>query len=99
MTKTELKEWMWQWLSPYVDQYKFMNEFDSKLDKYADTKAENLPISDVSDLLREDEIRETFYAGFDEGYTNPLEIDGKIITEEEYEAERKRNYFQWLNNR
>lgn len=63
------------------------------------SKAENLPLSDVSDLLREDEIRETFYAGFDEGYTNPLERDGKIITEDEYEAERKRNYFQWLNNR
>lgn len=58
MTKRELKGWMWQWLSPYADQYKFMDEFDAKLDKYADTKAENLPISGVS--VSESQIEELF---------------------------------------
>lgn len=99
MTKTEIKNWMWQWLSPYINQYKFMDKFDERLDKYIETKNVNLPTSDtVSDLLKEDEVRETFYAGFDEGYTNPLEKDGRTITEEEYKVERHRNYLQWLMN-
>ena len=48
MTKTELKEWMWQWLSPYADQYKFMDEFDAKIDSLIKSKADELPISFVS---------------------------------------------------
>jgi hypothetical protein len=58
MTKKELKNWMWQWLSPYADQYKFMDEFDEKLDEYAQSKAKNLPISDVS--VSDSEIDELF---------------------------------------
>jgi hypothetical protein len=99
MTKEKLKDWMWQWLSPYANQFQFMDEFDSKLDKYAESKAENLPISTVSDLLKEDEIRDIFNAGFDEGYSNPMEVDGETVTTEEYEAERKKNHLDWLNNR
>lgn len=58
MTKTELKDWMWQWLSPYADQYKFMDEFADKLDKYAEIKAENLPIYGVS--VSDSQIEELF---------------------------------------
>lgn len=54
--------------------------------------------SDITDPHIQDIIRETFYAGFDEGYTNPLERNGEIITEEEYEAERKRNFQDYLES-
>ena len=58
MTKTELKGWMWQWLSPYVDQYTFMDAFDAKLDRLAECKADKLPISNV--IVSEDWINSTF---------------------------------------
>ena len=58
MTKTELKEWMWQWLSPYADQYKFMDEFDAKVDELIKSKADELPISFVS--VRDAWIKERF---------------------------------------
>lgn len=48
MTKKELEDWMWQWLSPFINQYKFMDEFDKKLDELDSVKADKLPISDVS---------------------------------------------------
>lgn len=48
MTRSKLKGWMWQFLSPYTNQYKFMDEFDAKLDELLQNEAENLPISNVS---------------------------------------------------
>jgi len=45
-----------------------------------------------------DEIKEKWFNyGFDEGYTSPMEHDGKSITQEEYETGRKKNYEQLLN--
>lgn len=41
-------------------------------------------------------IEQVFNAGFDEGYTNPMELDGKLITEKEYEQGRKENFEAWL---
>jgi len=40
-----------------------------------------------------------FNAGFDEGYTNNMEIDGRSITEKQYEEGRKHNFNQWVNER
>jgi hypothetical protein len=42
---------------------------------------------------------ELFNAGFDEGYTNPMELNGRVVTEKEYEEGRKHNFNQWVNER
>jgi hypothetical protein len=41
-------------------------------------------------------VEEIFNAGFDEGYTSPMGINGKHITEDEYDRGRKDNYNLWL---
>lgn len=53
MTKTELKEWMWQWLSPYADQYKFMDEFDRKIDEFQFhwNSAKDIPPDETKEYL------------------------------------------------
>lgn len=42
---------------------------------------------------------EIFNAGFDEGYTSPMEINGKAINEGQYERGRKSNYNQWVKEK
>jgi hypothetical protein len=56
------------------------------------TKSQKSTISDVSLSFP---YEDTFNVGFDEGYTSPLERNGKRITTEEYEAHRRECFDEW----
>lgn len=46
----------------------------------------------------EKEEENIFNAGFDEGYTSPLELDEKRVTEDEYKNHRKSCYKEYISS-
>ena len=98
MTKKELKEWMWQWLSPYADQYKFMDEFDAKLDEYVKTKVQNLDILSVSTSDSQIEELFPFEPLENASPTKPLERISRYNSAQEHRREGARRLIALIWN-